>query len=64
MKLDALDHPKTFDFAAREILSGWARRKAHAFRVASRRFAANGVQPELTGLEPEDTGVPAKGGRR
>lgn len=49
---------------AREILSGWARRKAHAFRVASRRFAANGVQPELTGLDWEEAGVTAKGGRR
>lgn len=53
---------------AREILQEWAKRKAHAFKVAQRRLAANGLQPELPGFEPEDAGVsrsePAKAGRR
>ena len=49
---------------AREILQEWAKRKAHAFRVAQRRMAANGLQPELPGLDTEDDGAAAKGGRR
>jgi len=54
---------------AREVLKEWAKRKAHEHRVAMRRLAANGIQPELDGLELEDAGVgrhePAsRGGRR
>ncbi len=49
---------------AREILQEWAKRKAHAFKVAQRRMAANGLQPELTGLDTEDAGVTRQGGRR
>ena len=49
---------------AREILQEWAKRKAHAHKVASRRLAANGLQPELPGFDAEDDGVPAKAGRR
>lgn len=48
---------------AREILQDWAKRKAHAFKVAQRRMAANGLQPELPGLEPEDDGVSRSGHR-
>jgi hypothetical protein len=32
---------------AREILMEWARKKAHAHKVATKRLAANGIQPEL-----------------
>ena len=49
---------------AREILQDWAKRKAHAYKVATRRMQANGLQPELPGLETEDDGVAARGGRR
>lgn len=48
---------------AREILQEWAKRKAHAFKVAQRRMTANGLQPELPGIEPEDAGV-SRSGRR
>jgi hypothetical protein len=48
---------------AREILNDWAKRKAHAFKVAQRRLVANGLQPELTGLKPEDAGVGRQGRR-
>ena len=41
---------------AREVLAEWAKRKAHAFKVAQRRLVANGLQPELTGLDTEDDG--------
>lgn len=49
---------------AREVLQEWAKRKAHAYKVAQRRLAANGLQPELTGLVLEDDGVASRGGRR
>lgn len=43
---------------AREILTQWAREKAHAHKVAARRLHANGLQPELFGDETEDDGKP------
>lgn len=42
---------------ARSVLSEWAKRKAHEHKVAARRLAANGLQPELDGLELEDAGA-------
>lgn len=41
---------------AREVLTAWAKDRAHAHKVAARLLAANGVQPELFGDEPEDDG--------
>lgn len=41
---------------AREILQEWAKKKAHAHKVATRRLSSNGAQPELFGDEPEDDG--------
>ena len=46
---------------AREILNEWAKRKAHAHKVAARSLTANGMQPELFGDEPEDDGVSRSG---
>ncbi|MCC7462115.1 MAG: hypothetical protein IT480_06580 [Gammaproteobacteria bacterium] len=48
---------------AREVLQEWAKRKAHAFKVAERRLVANGLQPELDGLVMEDDGRARRGGR-
>lgn len=42
---------------AREILQEWAKKKAHAHKVATRRLTSNGAQPDLYGDEPEDDGV-------
>jgi hypothetical protein len=42
---------------AREVLREWAKKKAHEHKVAMRRMSANGLQPELDGLETEDDGV-------
>lgn len=42
---------------ARDVLAEWARRKMHEHKVMARRFAANGVQPELFGDEMEDDGA-------
>lgn len=49
---------------AREILQEWAKRKAHAFKVAHRRMASNGMQADWLGGEEEDDGAkPADAGR-
>lgn len=45
---------------ARNVLADWARKKVHEHKVMARRLAANGMQPELFGDEPEDDGVTAK----
>lgn len=52
---------------ARGVLAEWAKHRAHAHRIAARRLAANGLQPELDGLDTADDGVhaaPSRGGRR
>ena len=47
----------------REVFTAWARAKAHAYKVATKRLQANGMQPELFGDEPEDHGM-ARSARR
>lgn len=48
---------------ARDVLNEWAKRKAHAFRVAHRRMSTNGLQADWLGDELEDVGVaPAETG--
>lgn len=48
---------------AREVLAEWAKRKAHAFKVAHRRFATNGMQTDWLGDETESDGIsPAEAG--
>lgn len=49
---------------ARDVLQKWANVKAHEHRLAHRRLQANGLQPDLPGIEaeedrfvPEDTGA-------
>lgn len=49
---------------AREVLSEWARKVAHQHKVIARRLAANGMQPELFGDEPEDDGTSRQGKNR
>lgn len=63
--LDAVASSTGSDKAAvaRDVLRDWARRKAHEHKVAMRRMAANGMQPELDGLDMEDAGV-SRSGRR
>jgi len=41
---------------AREILQEWAKKKAHAHKVATRRLTSNGAQPELFGDEEDSLG--------
>lgn len=42
---------------AKEQVIAWAKREAHAHRVAAKRFRGTGVQPELFGEDPEDDGT-------
>lgn len=42
---------------AKEQVMVWAKREAHAHRVAAKRFRGTGMQPELFGEDPEDTGT-------
>jgi hypothetical protein len=46
----------TMQDIARDILKDWARKKAHAYKVATKRLRANGLQPELFGPDVEDDG--------
>jgi len=48
---------------ARGILKEWARKKAHAYKVATKKLEANGLQRELLGLDMEDDGAPRSGRR-
>lgn len=48
---------------ARDVLNEWAKRKAHAFKVAHRRMSSNGLQADWLGDDPEDAGAsPAEAG--
>lgn len=51
---------------SREVLRAWAKEKAHAYKLATKRLQAHGIQPELFGDDAEDDGnKPADaGGRR
>lgn len=46
---------------SREVLRAWAKEKAHAYRLATRRLRANGIQPELFGEDSEDDGTSRNG---
>lgn len=49
---------------ARTVLKDWAKKKAHAYKVATKRMQANGLQPELFGDDPEDDGFRRSGRER
>lgn len=44
----------------RGILTSWARKKAHAYKVATKRMKANGLQMDLIGDDAEDEGAGRK----
>lgn len=46
----------------REVLRAWAREKGHAYKLATKRLAANGIQPELFGEDPAEDGIASKQG--
>jgi hypothetical protein len=48
----------------RNIVRDWAKREAHAYKIATKRLQANGLQPELFGEDAEDAGGSRSGGRK
>jgi hypothetical protein len=48
----------------RQIVRDWAKREAHAYKIANKRLKANGLQPELFGDETEDDGGARGASRR
>lgn len=65
--LDSVAQANNLDKAAvaRDVLQDWADVKAHEHRLAHRRMRANGLQPDLPGIEAEEDGfVAADAGRR
>jgi len=65
---EAIAFGKDKSAIAREVLQEWAKRKAHAFKVAHRRMSSNGLQTDWLGDDTEDDGAsrsePARGGVR
>lgn len=41
---------------SREVLRAWAKQKAHAYKLATKKLQAHGIQPELFGDDTEDDG--------
>jgi glycine cleavage system regulatory protein len=42
---------------SREVLRAWAKQKAHAYKLATKKLQAHGIQPELFGDDTEDDGT-------
>ena len=42
---------------SREVLKEWAKLKAHAHKLATKKLLAHGIQPELFGDDTEDAGT-------
>lgn len=48
---------------SREVLRAWAKQKAHAYKLATKKLQAHGIQPELFGDDTEEDGAkPADAG--
>lgn len=47
---------KTMGDIVRDVLDEWAKKKAHAFKVAHRRLLANGAQTDWLGDDTEEAG--------
>lgn len=63
LEIDATVQKKDKAAIARQVLRAWAREKAHAYKLATKRLQANGIQPELFGDDAEDDGVSRKASR-
>lgn len=67
LEVEAAVHRKDKATVSREILREWAKLKAHAHKVATKRLQAHGLQPELFGDEEHDSAADAgtpRSGRR
>lgn len=47
----------------RRVLREWAKQKAHAYKLATKRLQAQGIQPELFGDDAEEDGASRKASR-
>lgn len=45
----------------RQIVREWEKKKVHAYKLATKRLQANGMQPELFGDDPEHAGSSRSG---
>lgn len=48
----------------RRVMRDWAKQKQHAYKLATKRLQAQGIQPELFGDETEDAGSTRQAVRR
>lgn len=64
LEAEAAAFGKDMQSIAREILKEWARRKAHAYKVATKRMKANGLQMDFLGDDEENDGSSRNGGRK
>lgn len=66
LEVEAAVQRKDKAAVSREVLREWAKLKAHAHKLATKKLQAHGIQPELFGDDPEGDGTkPADaGGRR
>lgn len=63
LEADAEAFNVTMQDIARQILRDWAKKKAHAYKHATKRMQANGLQMDWAWDEMEETGV-ARSGRK
>lgn len=64
LEAEAVAFGKDKAAVAREVLQEWAKRKAHAFKVAHRRLSTNGMQADWLGDDAaEDPSTTADAGR-
>lgn len=69
LEVEASVQRKDKSAISREVLRAWAKEKAHAYKLATKRLQAHGIQPELFGDDSEDDGAPRsesakQGGKR
>lgn len=57
LEAEAIAFGKTMQEVVREVLEEWAKKKAHAFKVAHRRLASNGLQTDWLGEDTEEDGI-------
>lgn len=55
LEIEASVQRKDKSSMSREILRAWAKEKAHAYKLATKRLQANGLQPELFGEDMHDS---------
>lgn len=56
LEVEASVQRKDKSAISREVLRAWAKEKAHAYKLATKRLQAHGIQPELFGDDTEDDG--------